>query len=184
MDAHKADARGVISDPIVAFYSGGQDAAGRTLAGILAWNDERLEAVHDYIQWVFPTRQPSGVNPLAPLVTDATVRAFTEDAALRARVRQALDRMLTFYGLTWRGSIVAIDESRFPARARVWLSPGNHNHLRLTRILDSVSTLGLIAEARALQRCLLQDVCSSPGGRAVSPRTADFWRRAAGDQMI
>src|SRR6266571_4801991 len=48
------------SDPIVAYYSGGPDAGGRMLAEILAWNDERLEAVHDFIQWVFPTRQPSG----------------------------------------------------------------------------------------------------------------------------
>ena len=34
------------ADPIVAFYSGGPDTAGRTLEGILAWDDERLEAVH------------------------------------------------------------------------------------------------------------------------------------------
>src|SRR5687767_14960180 len=63
-------------DAIVEFYSGGRDSAGRTLDEILAWDDDRLEAIHDYIQWLFPTRQPSGVNPFAPLVTDATVRAF------------------------------------------------------------------------------------------------------------
>jgi hypothetical protein len=166
------------SDPLVAFYSGTPDAAGRTLAGILAWDDARLEAVHDYIQWVFPAREPSGVNPLAPLVTDATVRAFTGDAALRAGLRQALDRMLVFYGLTWIGDRVAIDELRFPVRARVWLRPGNHNHLRLTRILKSLAALGLAAEARALQRCLLEDICAGPGDGSVSPRTVGFWRDA------
>ena len=61
-------------DPIIAFYSGAEDSARRTLAEILQWDDDRLEMVHDYIQWVFPTRQPSGVNPLAPTVTDDTVR--------------------------------------------------------------------------------------------------------------
>ncbi len=166
------------SDPLVTFYSGAPDAEGRTLAGILAWDDARLEAVHDYIQWVFPAREPSGVNPLAPLVTDETVRVFTRDAALRARLRQALDRMLVFYGLTWKGGRIAIDASRFPVRARVWLRPGNHNHLRLTRILKSLAALGLPAEARALQRCLLEDICAGPGAGSVSPRTADFWRRA------
>ena len=165
-------------DRIVSFFSEGPDDNGRTLAEIFAWGDDRLEAVHDYIQWVFPTRQPSGVNPFAPLVTDATVAAFERDATLRARLRQALDRMLAFYGLAWSGNRIAIDEPRFPVRSRVWLRPGNHNHLRLTRMLDSLATLGLVAEARALQRCLLEDICTGPGASAVSPRTADFWRRA------
>lgn len=167
-------------DPIVSLYQGGADASGRTLAGVLAWDDGRLEAVHDYIQWVFPTRQPSGVNPSAPLVTDATVRAFERDAALRDRLRQALDRMLVFYGLRWNGDRVQIDESRFPARVRVWLRPGNHNHLRLTRIMESLSSLGLAGEARAFQRCLLEDICTGPGASSVSPRTVEYWRRAIG----
>jgi hypothetical protein len=167
-------------DPLLKFYSGGPDATGRTLAGILAWDDERLEAVHDFIQWVFPTREPSGVNPLAPLVTEAAVRAFESDSALGDRLRQALDRMLIFYGLAWSGDRIAIDASRFPLRARVWLRPGNHNHLRLTRIMKSLATLGLPEEARALQRCLLEEVCAGPGAESVSPRTLDFWRRAAG----
>lgn len=163
-------------DPIVAFYSGGRDAAGRTLEEILAWDDERLEAVHDYIQWLFPTRQPSGVNPVAPLVTANTVRAFAGDEILRARLRQALDRMLAFYGLRRQGSRIEIDATRFPARASTWLHPGNHNHLRLTRIMDSVSTLGLRDDARALKRCLLDDVCAGPGAGRVSERTMEFWR--------
>jgi hypothetical protein len=167
-------------DPVVSFFSGGPDADGRRLSGILAWDDDRFEAVHDYIQWVFPTRQASGVNPFAPRVTDATVRAFEQDAPLRGRLRQALDRMLLFYGLAWSGDRIAIDGSRFPVRSRVWLRSGNHNHLRLTRILDSLATLGLTAEAQALQRCLLEDICTGPGAQSVSPRTVDFWRRAVG----
>ena len=64
------------SDPIVSFYSGGLDDRGRRLDEILGWSDERLESVHDYIQWVFPTTTASGVNPHAPLVTSATVVEF------------------------------------------------------------------------------------------------------------
>jgi opioid growth factor receptor-like protein len=165
------------ADPVVAFYAGGRDGSGRTLSGILEWDDEQLEAVHDYIQWVFPTKQPSGVNPFAPLVTDATVRAFADDAALRGRLREALDRMLVFYGLARSGDRVVIEASRFPARARGWLRPGNHNHLRLTRIMESLATLGLRADALALQRCLLEDIVGR-GADAVSPRTAGFWKRA------
>lgn len=164
-----------MTDAVVAFYSGGRDAGGRTLDHILAWDDERLEAVHDYVQWVFPTRQPSGVNPIAPLVTAETIRAFAADPALRARLRAALDRMLAFFGLRRHGTRIDIDDAHFAARSPTWLHAGNHNHLRLTRIIDSLATLGLVDDARALQRCLLDDVARVAGAR-ITPRTLTFWR--------
>lgn len=166
------------SDPIVEFYAGGRDAAGRTLEQILAWDDQRLEAVHDYIQWLFPTVQPSGANPLAPLVTDETKRLFAADETLRARLRYSLARMLVFYGLRRHADRIDIDAARFSVRARTWLHPGNHNHLRLTRVMASLSALGLREDASALQRCLLEDVCADPGAGCVSQRTMEFWRRA------
>ena len=165
------------ADPVVAFYAGAPDDRERTLDQILAWDDRRLEAVHDYIQWVFPTRQPSGVNPVAPLVTAATARAFAAHAGFRERLRTSLDRMLAFYGLRRSPEgRVEIDPDWFDDRAAVWLHPGNHNHLRLTRILDSLAALGLGEEAAALRRCLVEDVAAIPGG--ASARTVEFWRRA------
>jgi len=166
------------TDPIVAFFQGGRDPAGRTLAEILAWSDDRLEAVHDYIQWLFPTRQPSGVNPDAPIVSDATVAAFAADLVLTDRLRLAFDRMLAFYGLRRKGRRIELDPSGFPLRSRVWLRPGNHNHLRLTRIMQSAAALGLRADALALQRCLLEDICAGPQGDTVSRRTVAFWSDA------
>ncbi len=253
-------------DPVVAFYSGGPDNRGGTLNQILAWPDTQLESVHDYIQWVFPTIQPSGVNPYAPLVTRDTIRAFEERSDLRERLRAALDRTLAFYGLRWdacaatpapatdalrgrdgqgpgapsahagpgrqgpkqsveepqevrpptrnwgraefpprqagnsarphfrsqgrtlrsaparlvldRTLRIVFDTARFPERARNWLRPFNHNHLRLTRIMDSLSTLGLRDEARALQRCLVEDIYHGPGKGKISEETRDHWRDA------
>ena len=167
-----------MQDSVVAFYAGGRDAGGRTLAEILSWHDDRLEGVHDYIQWLFPTRQPSGVNPDAPLVTDATVAAFAADLVLRDRLRLALERMLGFYGLHRKGGRIEIDPSSFPRRARVWLRPNNHNHLRSTRIMQSLAALGLRDDAVALQRCLLEDVVGGPEAANVTTRTGAFWRDA------
>jgi hypothetical protein len=164
-------------DPVVDFYSGGSDDRGRTLDRILGWDDDRLESVHDYIQWVFPTRQPSAVNPYAPLVTDETARAFGRDARLRGRLAEALQRMLRFYGLrSMPDGTIDTDPQRFAERARVWLHPGNHNHLRLTRIIDSLAALGLPDEAVALRRCLVDRVARQHGG--VSGTTVAFWERA------
>ena len=164
-------------DRVVAFYSGGRDHRGRTLDEILAWGDGRLESIHDYIQWVFPTRAPSAINPYAPRVTDETARAFSADPRLRARLGLSLARMLSFYGLrTGRDAVIEPDPDRFRERAQVWLEPGDHNHLRLTRIMASLATLGRRDDAIALQRCLLDEVAAKHGG--VSSATLEFWKHA------
>lgn len=170
-------------DRVVSFYSGGVDHRDRTLDRILAWTDDDLETVHDYIQWLFPTVQPSAVNPFAPLVTDGTVAAFAASPELRARLGRAYARMLSFYGLRLiadaDGSLrVEIDQAVFPVRSPHWLRPGNHNHLRLTRIMESLATLGLVAEARALQRCLVTDVYEGAGRNRVSRETYEYWMTA------
>ena len=170
-------------DVIVRFFSGGRDDRGRTLDVILAWDDDRLEAVHDYIQWLFPTIAPSGVNPYAPLITADTIAAFRRAGELRERLRTALDRMLVFYGLRHQSTaegkpLITVDPARFRARAGTWLTPGNHNHLRLTRIMQSLHTLGLEEDARALQRCLM-DIADGPYGQGrITPTTRRFWSAA------
>lgn len=168
-------------DPIVAFYAGtGLDAAGRRLAEILAWDDCRLEQVHDFIQWLFPTDEPSAVNPLAPLVTRETVEAFAQDAALRRQLLASFERMLRFYGLERReeaGQVLIRPASTYQARRDNWLVPGNHNHLRITRILTSLGLLGLGAEAEAFGACLTR-VFEREGRTAITDRTFRFWMNA------
>ena len=170
------------ADRVVAFYSGDVDDSGRTLDDVWAWSDEELELVHDYIQWIFPTEQRSAVNPSAPLVTSDTARAFDASEDLREALRHSLDRMLAFYGLrrgTTPGTVrIEIDPERFAERAANWLRPGNHNHLRLTRMMQSLSALGLSAEARALQRCLVDDIYDGPGRGKITDDTYEFWLTA------
>jgi hypothetical protein len=168
------------TDLIVSFYEGGTDHKGRTLPEILEWPDLQLELTHDYIQWLFPTASPSAVNRSAPLVTPATSAAFAKQPALRDRLLEALDRMLTFYGLRRStaadGSVtIEPDPKLFPLRAGEWLHAGSHNHLRLTRIMQSLASLGLPGEARALQRCLLEDIYDGPASLRVSRETYEFW---------
>ncbi|HEX8915365.1 MAG TPA: opioid growth factor receptor-related protein, partial [Humisphaera sp.] len=61
-------------------------------------------------------------------------------------------------------------------RRRNWLTPGNHNLLRLTRILDSLRTLGLGPHADALLAAL-EGVYAEHAG-VIGPRTVGFWRSA------
>jgi hypothetical protein len=168
------------ADPIVRFYRlEGPDARGRMLTDILAWDDARLESVHDYIQWLFPLPEPSAFNPVAPILTEATMRTFQRDATLQARLGQALARMLAFYGLaaSTRPGRVEIEKTKdFPAQSRQWLHPGNHNHLRLTRILTCLRLLGLEEHSRALFSCLERIAGEHPD--AISSTTLAYWCKA------
>lgn len=169
-------------DALLRFYRlEGRDARGRSLSDIWAWDADRLEATHDYIQWLFPLPEPSAFNPQAPILTEATVEAFRADVHLRQRLLRSLTTMLRFYGL----SLVAEPgqpprlelAADFPTRSREWVRPGDHNHLRLTRILTSLRLLGLEDHGRALYACLASVARDHPHG--VSATTLAYWQRAA-----
>jgi hypothetical protein len=162
------------------FLGGGADDEGRTLDEILAWDDARLEMVHDYIQWLFPLPERSGANPSAPVLDTASVAAILGNAEMQERLRTAFRRMLAFYGFALEGESV-IESPRFRAASRHWLHAGNHNHLRLTRMLRSLRVLGLEREAALLWDALraLYQRETAAGRRTIAPETFEFWRHAA-----
>jgi hypothetical protein len=168
-------------DPLLRFYRlEGQDARGRTLPDIWDWDDARLEDVHDYIQWLFPLPEPSAFNPLAPILDATAIAAFHESPHLRQRLLRSLERLLAFYGLTLTAAGDTVRVTRAPSfadRSRTWLRAGNHNHLRLTRILTSLRLLGLEDHAAALADCLEAIAREHP--HAISATTLAYWRRAA-----
>jgi hypothetical protein len=169
-------------DNLVAFYRGERaDNVGRHLDDIWEWTPAQLESTHDYIQWLFPLDQPSQVNPSAPVVTPEARRAFEWDDTMRDRLMRSFWLMLKFYGLehqdTPDGPVVKRGAD-FTARAQVWLQPGNHNHLRLTRIMKSLRLLGLEFESHALYVCL-ESIREDEGRTAISAETAGYWRDAA-----
>ena len=164
---------------IVEFYSGREpDHAGRYLHEIQQWPDDRLEAVHDFIQWLFPLTEPSPVNPLAPTVDPETIQAFEAQPELRRNLRASFLRMLRFYGLEMSSHEPPVVQraGNFAERAQNWLHPGNHNHLRITRILKSLNLLGLKQEAGAFLKCLEEIYNENPGKISAISRT--FWRSA------
>src|SRR5207249_4524440 len=130
--------RWTIMSAIILFYRGsGGDHRGRRLDDILAWEDEMLEAVHDFIQWLFPLDEPSGANASAPVLTPDDIETFRREPALRDRLRDSLKRMLAFYGFALHedGSIEITRDRDFDRQSAGWLTPYNHNFLRLTRIM-------------------------------------------------
>ena len=124
-------------NPLINFYEeAGTDQSGRTFNGIILLNDESLEKSHDFIQWLFPTTQKSAFNKQTPVINDEVVERFNTDKFLIHNFRRAVQRIRSFLDLT----------SMHPR----WMHRGNHNCLRVTRILTSCNQLGFHNESTAL----------------------------------
>lgn len=168
-------------DAILEFFRGAPLANGLRLVDMWDWSFDQLEDAHDYIQWMFPLDTPSSVNPDAPLVTEETARAFAWDDVLKDRLHKSLAVMLKFYGLERLvlpdGKLAVIRAATFPERRGVWIWPHNHNHLRLTRIIRSLTLLGLPTDAHALMLCL-EDIYRVEGRDIISDETLEHWRQA------
>jgi len=148
---------------IVAFYEGfGADHRGRSFEEILGFDDDALEYIHDYIQWLFPLMEPSAFNPWAPVLTQEDVRAFQASETLRQKLGRAFERIWLFYGF---------DENR-----RDWVTPGNHNFLRLTRILTSTKLLGR-PDCTGKLFAALEELYGTHSS-VIGPVTYRYWKNA------
>lgn len=145
---------------VVQFLNGtGIDRRGRSLDEILAWPDEQIEIRHDFIQWLFPLTELSTAVPGSPVLNKADIEAICADARAQKNLLRALDRMRLFY-----------------SRTTHWLTPGNHNHLRITRIISSLHKLGQPAAARDFYDFIKARADAAPG--SATPRTLEFWEKA------
>ena len=172
------------SELILNFYLGtGIDHRGRTLSQIIQKSDRWLEETHDYIQWLFPLYVGSNFNPNAPLLTDGVCAAFANSSHPDQRTLQrnfgaAVYRMLAFYGYTVSpvapNDVSPTDEWR--EKADNWLTEGNHNFLRMTRMLRCMILLGREQVARSFHSVLTAAAKAHP--KIIPPRTVAFWDEA------
>jgi hypothetical protein len=143
---------------LVAFYSGASpDDRGHRLADIQAWGFDELEHTHDYIQWLFPLRKHSPFNPSARVLDAEAAAAFRSKLEVRC-------------------------SERFEARVANWMTPGNYNHLRITRIMACMRTIGFSSHAVAFFRALQEVYWSEAQARShgISAESFSFWKSAAG----
>jgi hypothetical protein len=145
---------------LLGFLEGtGTDHRGRRIDDILAFSDPELETVHDFIQWLFPLPEASAFNAFAPILAADDIAAVRESPLAKQNLDRAAERMLRFY-----------------RNSDHWLSPVDHNHLRITRILRSLGLL--VNRARAEQFLSAIEARVDAAGSPVSSRSRDYWRRA------
>ena len=157
--------------PILVFYHGGEDMYGRSLAEMLAYDDEKMEECHDYVQWIWPLHQPSAYARDAPVLDRGTAAALAASPMARRGGRAALVRFAAFWGL----GVFGLDMNA--TKLAHWCVPGNHNLLRVTRVLRSSRLLGLDNDAVAFAAAVNTAAASVEVRLPV--RTLGFWSRAA-----
>lgn len=159
------------------------DHRGRTLSEILQKSDRWLEETHDYIQWLFPLYVRSKHNSHAPLLTDEVKEAFINPAAadysmLQQNFGQAIYRMLVFYGCSFDplAPDVVSPTGEWSDKSKNWLTDGNHNFMRISRILRSMTLLSRQELARSFHSVLVAAARAHP--KIISKRTLWFWNDA------
>ncbi|MBK6803314.1 MAG: hypothetical protein IPG83_18035 [Novosphingobium sp.] len=167
----------------MAFYlHGAGGPAGRTFEQILQLSEQDLERRHDYIQWIFPTFTRSEVVPESPSLTTEAAVQLRASPLTRQKVIAALIRMLEFYGMDLDDDLeeptIARSADEFVRRRSVWMTPGNHNYRRITRMLASLQILGCPQYAVALLDCL--SLCYRDHGGLIGPMAMEHWKRAVG----
>jgi hypothetical protein len=137
----------LINEPstrLIPFYLNEQrNPSGFTIEEIWLLDDDELEYNHELVSWVFPTKKESDFNPEAPLLDEKQIRLWRVDPRLTENLRCSFHRYLRFFGLQYENGQVRQCEEK-----ALW-DHFNHNWLRVTRILESLRTLGLAEESQA-----------------------------------
>ena len=176
----------IVSDPLHAFLRG--EAAGPDnkymMLDILNWDYGRMERVHNYIQWVFPIKDPSQFNRHAPVLTRALAKTVAADSKAMANIQKMFVHFLGFAGLEIdrrSNTVLRIGKSAAFAKRRrvVWGGEHNHNWLRISRILTCLGMLGMVDQQAALFKAL-----EMLWGRGDIPESAkrsfSYWANSAG----
>lgn len=169
-----------MSKDIIGFYKGtATNQKGTSFENIHAMTDNELEEDHFYIQWIFPLPEASKAVPEAPILRQEDINRFRESYELKSNMLKMALKMFDFYGLKVgegesKGKIVKADD--FDEKAQNWLTPRNHNFLRLSRIIRSMKLLGLEGLAKNFHKCL----CGiyEENEEIIGSYTKQFWDEA------
>lgn len=157
------------------FLSGeSPDSFCRNIEQFYGYSHFWLEHDHKYIQVLFPIDEGTQFNRHAPLVSAADRALFANSETLRQHHLRALDFILGFWGLARRGVQIYSPTPPNPA-SHPWLKRQNHNQLRMTRVIRSLSLLGNQQIAENLAQFVIE---TAKQFDSVSEQTQHYWRSA------
>ena len=149
------------SNYILAFLEHrGLDYQHRTLKLVWAFSDEEIESTHDFMQWVFPTMEASKNVFDGPKMTPDELELVRQSNAATSSILQSSEWFMGFL-----------------ERSDTWKRCYDHNHLRVTRMLESLVLVGKGQKAKELFTMLTNDdLCTRKGW--LEDTTLNYWKQA------
>ncbi|GAA5184743.1 hypothetical protein GCM10025771_39510 [Niveibacterium umoris] len=160
-----------------AFLAGcGKDHAGRTLQRMIEMSDVDYAVAPDLAGWQFPLPRKGRNCPLGPAPTPEDFAIFAQDAAVIDAMRRSFARTLAVLGLEWVEGEVC-KAGNWEHRFDWWANRSGDHDYRISRMIESLSLVGLKAEASAVVRFMEQEL---PNHRYVDATVALWhWKNAA-----
>lgn len=185
------------TDDAMDFICGlGKDHISRTVEDYLQFDKHDWEECHNHVQWAFPSHIVSAFNPYAPVVDmEYYSEVFSNPTALY-NTHQLILNYLESLGIYPKYSVNGMKPTRlyitdhfewvpdFTEDFAHWVSFGNHNYLRLTRLLNLMyHSRGAFApfNPNHLLICLAKIVKSKP--TAFTADTMAWWVLAANGKL-
>ena len=144
-----------------------------TLNKIRQFSDDQLEHTHDYIQLLFPNKHISDHNLEAPRLTSELAQTIRETRPLTEEALKSVDQMLGFWGLERTGNKVTVKPQEV-ARHQKWNGRFDHNHQRITRMLNFLMECGQSRLARNIEQAMQSH------RMALQQGEISFWAKAVG----
>ncbi|MBK50608.1 MAG: hypothetical protein CL768_06260 [Chloroflexi bacterium] len=134
------------------------DFRGRTLKEIWRYTDIQIEQIYDFIQVVFPLNKPSNSNPHTYYLNDdTTIERIQTNETIKQNIIKSYKWFLSFL-----------------KRNESWKKQYNHNHLRITRIIECLRLLVSDEEANKFHKSTLKLL----GDKKINKITLEFWGNA------
>jgi hypothetical protein len=144
---------------LMSFLSGETpDFAGRYLADIWEFDDDQVEATHDFIQLVFPLLEPSRSSFHGVHLSQEEVDVIKKLPHITRNLKNSAHWFLGFL-------------KRNPA----WKGRFNHNQLRITRAIRSLRVLVSDHEADKFRSEIMELVGAND---LINEEALEYWRNA------
>ena len=169
----------------IAFLIGeGVDQSGRNIADYWNFDAAKWEQCHDHMQWAFPTRTKSAFNAGAPIVPDDY--KFDGNGEVIAALTELLNRYLKSLGIVrtrreYDNALTFVWCPNEPQHFH-WVRKGDHNMLRMTRVMECLTIFGMLEERDALYDELVFGIAAeSP--LVFDAKTLVFWAAAKENKL-
>lgn len=132
------------------------DIYHRYISEIWSFNDEQIETTHNFIQFLFPLTQPSK-NSLNKIYINSDDLLY--ELKSDKKVRESI-----IYSSNWYFS--------FLERNQHWQTYYDHNHLRISRVIESLNVIVSKRQANRFYKQVL-DICIE---ELINDETKLIWK--------